>query len=217
MQANLTRFPRGLAAAAAALSLSVSPPAGAADFTLSGLISFHNDVVHIDFSLAQPATNVRLWTDSWQGGLNFDPVAALWQAAGSDFNLLDEVDDDDGIAPGQGFYDTGFNLPALAAGNYRVTVAAAFNGANGNLLSQGFNYGGEAPILLSAWNQPSFDPNANDQKGGFWRLNLSGVDQASVVPEPAAWLMLLLGLMVVAPALARSRVSSRSFRLRFGT
>jgi len=213
MQVNPTFSRRGASVAATAvLSLCASLPTQAANITFSGQISFHNDVVQIDFSLAQPATNVRLWTDSWQGGLNFDPLAALWQGAGSDFSLLDQVDDDDTVAPGQGFYDTGFSLPTLAAGNYRITVAAAFNGANGPLLSQGFNYGSEVPILLTEWNQPSFDPNANDQKGGFWRMNLSGVDQASVVPEPAAWQLLLLGLLfgrrLAAPVLARTGVSA---------
>lgn len=188
-------------------ALALALPAAAEDFSFSGEIRFHNDVVQIDFSLADAATNLRIWTDSWLGGLNFDPAAALWQSAGGDFVRLAEVDDDDGIAPGQGFYDAGFLLPSLAAGSYRVTLVAAFNAANGTLLSQGFSYDSEVPILLSEWNQPSYDPNANDQKGGFWRLNLSGVSQASVVPEPAAWqlLGLGLGLMAAAPALAKRR------------
>ncbi len=189
-------------AATALLCASLST-AQAADFSFSGNITFHNDVVQIDFSLAQAATNVRLWTDSWQGGLNFDPAAGLWAAAGSDFRLLAEVDDNDQVAAGQGFYDTGFVLPTLAAGNYRVTVVAAFNAANGNLLSQGFNYGAEAPILLTQGNQPSYNPTTNDQKGGFWRLNLSGVTQAAVVPEPSAWLLLALGLGLLATRLQR--------------
>ncbi len=197
MQNNL-RFSHGAAAFALALgTLGAAAPAAAADFSFSGQIRFHNDVVQVDFSLAQAATNVRLWTDSWLSGLNFDPAMALWSAAGNDFSLISEVDDADGIGPGQGFYDTGLVLPTLAAGNYRVTLVAAFNAANGTLLSQGFSYGSQTPILLTAWNQPSYDPNANDQKGGFWRLNLSGVSQASVVPEPAAWQLLGLGLALV--------------------
>ena len=193
--------------AACALCLAASAPAQAAEFSLSGEARLHNDVVHIDFSVAEDATEVRLWTDSWQAGLNFDPAAALWQVAGADFSLLAEVDDDDTVAPGQGFFDTGMVLPALAAGTYRVTLVAAFNSAQGSLLSQGFSYDDETPILLSEWNQPSYDPNANDQKGGFWRLNLSGVSQAAVVPEPAAWQLMLLGLGLVAgaPVLARHR------------
>jgi len=192
-------------AAAIAACLSVAAPALAAEFSLNGEIRFHNDVVQIDFSLTSPASEVRLWTDSWQGGLNFDPAGALWQAAGGDFTLLAEVDDDDLVGPGQGSYDTGFVLPNLAAGNYRVTLVAAFNAANGGLLSQGFSYDNQTPILLTDWNQPSYDPNANDQKGGFWRLNLTGVDQASVVPEPAAWQLMALGLLLTAPLLARRR------------
>lgn len=195
-------------ALAATLACAALAPVHAADFSFSGEISFHNDVVQIDFSLTEAATEVRLWTDSWQGGLNFDPAAALWRAQGGDFSLLAEVDDDDTVGPGQGFYDSGFVLPGLAAGNYRVTLVAAFNAANGSLLSQGFSYDSQTPILLTEWNQPSYDPNANDQKGGFWRLNLSGVNQASVVPEPAAWQLLGLGLGAVAvfSALARRRV-----------
>ena len=205
MHTSTTLLRRACATALASAALSTALPALAEDFTFSGEIRFHNDVVQIDFSLAAPATDIRIWTDSWFGGLNFDPAAALWRATGSDFTRLAEVDDDDSIAPGQGFYDTGFVLPNLAAGSYRVTLVAAFNAANGTLLSQGFSYGSQTPILLTDWNQPSYDPNANDQKGGFWRLNLSGVTQASVVPEPAAWQLLGLGLLLAAPAFLRRR------------
>lgn len=199
--------PRLLCTAAALACLGTALPtvSMAADFSFSGDIRFHNDIVQIDFSLAEATAQVRLWTDSWLGGLNFDPAGAVWVAAGSnDYSLLSEVDDDDSVAPGQGFYDTGFVLNNLGAGSYRVTLVAAFNAANGTLLSEGFAYDSQTPILLTDWNQPTFDPNANDQKGGFWRLNLSGVTQASVVPEPAAWQLLGLGLLLGAwPALRR--------------
>ena len=179
-------------AAAAALLMSVTA-AQAGDFTVTGTMTFHNDVVLVDFSLASAATNVKIWTDSWQSGLNFDPTAALWLRSGADFSRLAEVDDDDTVAPGQGFYDTGFSLPSLAAGQYRVTLVAAVNASNGSLLSQGFAYDSETPIPLALWNQPTYDPNANDQKGGFWQLRFSQVDSVSVVPEPASWLLLGLG------------------------
>jgi hypothetical protein len=180
-----------------ALSLAAAlSPAMAADFSFSGQIQFHNDKVFVDFSLAAPATNVRIWTDSWFRGVNFDPTAALWRASpGGVFNKLSEVDDDDTVNPStQGFYDTGFSLSSLAAGNYRVSLVAAFNAANGSLLSQGFAYDNQAPILLRDWTQPSADPNFGDQKGGFWRLNLSGVSQAAVVPEVQTWLLMAIGL-----------------------
>jgi hypothetical protein len=174
-----------------ATTLLCSLPAQAADFTFSGDIKFHNDVVQIEFTLAAPTAGVSIWTDSWLSGLNFDPTAALWRQQGGDFSLVQAVDDDDSIAPGQGYYDAGFHFASLAAGEYRVTLAAAINAPLGTLLSQGFAYDGEAPIPVAQWNQPSYDPNNNDQKGTFWRLHLSPVDSASPVPEPAsAWLML---------------------------
>lgn len=193
-------FFRTAVAAAALLAASLTQ---AADFTSSGTIQNHNDIVEIDFSLSANG-DVKIWSDSWQSGLNFDPTAALWTRSGGDYALVSAVDDDDTIAPGQGFYDTGFSLPGLAAGDYRVTLGASLNAANGTLLSQGFLYDSEAPIPLSVWNQPSYDPNANDQKGGFWRLNFSGVDSVTAVPEPSTWAMVAIGLAALG-AVARRR------------
>jgi hypothetical protein len=181
-----------------ALLLALAP-AHANDFILSGDLPFHNSVVQIDFTLAASATDVKIWTDSWQSGLNFDPATALWSAGTGDFQLIGVVDDDDTVAPGQGYYDSGFALPTLAAGRYRLTLVAASNEPLGNVLSQGFLYDGQAPIAIGQWNQPSYDPNANDQKGTFWRLHFSGVDAVTAVPEPAAaWLMAvgLAGLLL---------------------
>jgi hypothetical protein len=176
------------------VSMACASHAFAADFSLSGNIAFQKDVVQIDFSLASSASNVKLWTDSWSSGLNFDPAAAVWKRSGSDFNLVADVDDNDSIAPGQGFYDTGFTFSSLAAGDYRLTLVAASNLLQGSLLSQGFLYDNQAAIALADWNQPSYDPNKNDQKGGLWRVDFAGVDQVSAVPEPASALLMLLGV-----------------------
>jgi hypothetical protein len=183
-------------AAATTLALA-GAGAQAAAVTLTGAIVFHNDIVRIDFTLAA-AGDVKIWTDSWQSGLNFDPTAALWAQAGADYTLVQAVDDDDTVSPGQGFYDMGFIVPALSAGSYRMTLAAAINNPMGTLLSQGFAYDGETPIVLALWNQPTYDPNLNDQKGGAWRVNFTGVDQAALaVPEPRSLLLVALALGLV--------------------
>jgi hypothetical protein len=189
---TITLLPRRVSVAAA-LALTAFT-AHAADFTLNGSMGFHNDVVQIDFALAAPGIDVKIWSDSWQSGLNFDPASALWMASGTDFSLVQANDDNDTVAPGQGYYDTGLSLATLAAGQYRLTLLAASNDANGSLLSQGFAYSGQTPIPLAQWNQPSYDPNANDQKGGYWQLHISGVDSVSAVPEPAAIWLLVAGL-----------------------
>lgn len=188
----------------AAVALLATTLTHAIDHSFSGTIENHNDIVSLDFSM--PASGgVSIWTDSWQSGLNFDPTAALWVKSGTDFTLVAAVDDDDSIALGQGFYDAGFSFASLGAGEYRVTLGASFNAPVGTLLSQGFSYDAETPILLSVWNQPSYDPNANDQKGGFWKLNLSGVGNAYVVPEPSTWAMLGIGLVAVGAAARRRK------------
>ena len=70
----------------------------AANFTLAGQITHHKDVVQVDISLIAPGTDVRVWSDSWLSGLNFDPIAAVWARSGSDFTLISQVDDDDTVA-----------------------------------------------------------------------------------------------------------------------
>jgi hypothetical protein len=129
---------------------------------------------------------------------------ALWQRQGSAYVLVAQNDDADVLAAGQGFFDAGLQLSSPAAGHYLVTVGASPNVPLGTLLSQGFgfdpSYGPIAVQPIAQWNQPSYDVNANDQKGSFWRINLSGVENAvalPAVPEPASWMLAIAGLGVI--------------------
>jgi hypothetical protein len=188
------------------LTLISTSVASAAAFTFSGNITNHNDIVRIDFSLAQgatDATNVRVWTDSFLAptptdlGINFDPIISLWDTTTG--NFIDNYDDDPTIESGQTYYningiqaaaDSGFSLSTLAAGDYFVTVAAYDNFAAGSNISDGFTYDGQIPVPIGEWVVPDVPPT--NLGGSFWRVNLDGVDTASTasaVPLPGAiWL-----------------------------
>lgn len=183
--------------ALAALSFN----AQAALYNFSGNIVNHKDLVIVDFSVAA-GNSVSLWTDSWQSGLNFDPQ--LFLASGG---TIVNTDNDGGSAidAAAGFYDAGLQFTAQSAGSYRLVLNASSNDAIGTTLAQGFAYDADAPIKLSDWNQPGYDVNKNDQKGGFWSLHLNGVERASLVPEPAHWMLLLTGLLALAVTQRRSK------------
>ncbi len=198
---------RAMLCAAAILGCSSSQ---AADFSFSGNLFNNTDRVDIAFELGS-AGDVRLWTDSWQGGLNFDPISVLWQKSGNDFALVQENDDDDTVAQGQGFYDTGHALNGLAAGRYLLSVGPSFAQAyaSGTLYSQGFTQDGTVPTPIAQWNQPGYNIDSNDQKGTLYSIHLSGVDTASIsaVPEPEAFALLLAGLCLVGAMSRRKRAA----------
>lgn len=181
----------------AAFAAGLSATANAAVFNFTGNITNHNDVVTTAFTLAEDATNVRVWTDSFQSGVNFDPITALWNATTG--ALIAENDDDDTINPStQTDYDSGFSLASLAAGSYLFTVATYRNFAAGGNISGGFAYDAETPIPLATWDQPANEVNM----GPFWSVWLDGVttasnpddDQNGTVPEPGSLALLGLGL-----------------------
>ncbi|GHU00509.1 hypothetical protein FACS1894154_09650 [Betaproteobacteria bacterium] len=176
--------------------LAVALPSQAATFHFTGNITYHNDVITIPFTLDADATDVRVYTDSFLSSLNFDPITALW---GGDGTRLAQNDDNANINPSvQTWYDSGFYLPTLAAGDYFFTVATYNNWAVGTNISAGFIFDNQTPILLSDWNQPASHYNMGSQ----WSVWLEGVSSATnpnppgaAVPEPSLLALLGLGLM----------------------
>ena len=182
---------------AASCLLAASATSQAALINFTGEIEYHNDVVYTYFTLNQDTNNVRVWTDSFQNGDNFDTITALWSGDG---NLIAQNDDDDSINPDtQTNYDSGFNLSFLEAGDYIFTVATYNNFASGNSLSDGFNFDGQNPIPLADWDQPANDVNM----GPNWSVWLDGADSASnpgaddpvSVPEPGTLALIATGLL----------------------
>jgi hypothetical protein len=163
-------------------------------FAFDGNASLNTDILTVAFSVDRDASDFKLWTDSWQQGLNFDPTLALWQKVGSDDTLLAEVDDDDTVGAGQGAFDAGIRWASLASGEYLVTLTASPNHAQGTLLSDGFAFDGGPAIPIAQWDQPGYDLNTNDQKGAFW--SLKGEYSVSAVPEPSKWLLAAMTIML---------------------
>lgn len=166
--------------------LGMSSVAQANSYTFIGNLANYNDVVKINFSLAQAASNIRVWTDSFMNGDSFDPIVGLWN--GTTGAKIAENDDNSTIGLGQTNFDSGFKLTNLAIGDYFLTVSSYPNLSNGNNFSDGFNSDS------SGFNSNSKSKPNNDSKTAY-SVNIDGVklttdeNPISNVPLPnALWL-----------------------------
>ncbi|MFL6752380.1 MAG: DVUA0089 family protein, partial [Sphingomicrobium sp.] len=130
---------------------AVTNPDGTQGFSFTGTLATANTVLQFDFTITAQS-DITLRTYSYAGGTNaagqaipsggFDPILALFDAAGA---LIGQNDDGGSNVPADpttgSHYDT-FLQRALAAGNYTVTVTAYSNFAVGPNLSNGFTGGG---------------------------------------------------------------------------
>lgn len=176
--------------------------AQAAEFTFSGNIAYHNDVIQIPFSLDADASDVKVWTDSYLDGVNFDPITAVWSETDTGWSLVGQNDDNNSIASDQTRFDSGLTFSSLVAGNYLFTIATYNNFAVGNTLAQGFSFDSQTPIALADWCQPASQCNM----GTSWQVHLSGVDGATApVPEPGTYAMFLAGLGIMGAVARRKK------------
>ncbi len=83
-----------------------------------------------------------------------------------------------------------------------MTVATYDNFAQGELLSSGFLYDNQPPVLLADWDQPA----NNTGMGSYYRVHLDGVDSATN-PVPVPGTMTLFGIGILGLAACRRRES----------
>jgi hypothetical protein len=192
------------------LAAGVASSAHAVSISFSGNLRLNTDVAESSFTLRSGLSFIRIYTDSFQNGSNFDPNITLWRRNGTDYDYFDKNDDNPVIGTGQSGYDAGLRYGLLDAGDYLVTVTASSNYPRGVLLSQGFGFdalSGITPTLISQWVAPSANPNVpGSQQGTAWSLQVVADDAVGSVPEPSTYALLAFGLAAVGAAARQKRV-----------
>ena len=190
--------------AAIAVTMLMTGTASAASFVFDG--SFRKDNSKASFSFfLRDASTVTLRSLGYAGGTSssgttvarggFDSYLSLYDASGA---LIGENDD-------------GFNAPLDAVTNQGADAFVS------RLLSAGHytvfltQYENVGPLTLPGAFRFDTEPNfANgfvdfysDTRTGSFALDISGVTNAAVVPEPASWAMLVSGFGLVGAAMRR--------------
>jgi hypothetical protein len=117
-------------------------------------IELHNEVEYHTIPIYELRQTLRVWTDSYSGGANFDPIIAVWHNG-----LRIAMNDDNPNINGryQSQRDAGLLLPTLPWGSYVVTVSAYPNFPISDRIGDGVTYDAQTPIPIDTWCQPG-DP-----------------------------------------------------------
>ena len=191
---------RGMLLAGVVLTASLSGTASAAVFSFRGNIGADDTVQLFNFTVgAQSSVSFR--TFSYAGGTQgdgtvisrggFDPILAVFDSSGA---FIGQNDDGAGVPvdplTGRAF-DTALTTN-LAAGDYTVSVMQYDNFALGPNLSDGFRRDGN-PFFTAALGgciNGQFCDVSNvspfNNRSNAWAFDISGVQDADVVPLPAA-------------------------------
>ena len=186
------------------LCFTVREKAFATSLTETGTFTTDNQVAEFDFTVTSPST-YTLYTTSYGGGANltgtssvaggFVPVLSLFQANGT----IVAADGGSGMCKGSAMMDSGtgmcddayLNL-ALTDGSYILALTEFPNGAINNL-PDGFLFGGDPHATGTVCGQSGGTFLQSDvapcvQRDGSYAVN---VTNASAVPEPPTWALML--------------------------
>lgn len=193
---------------AALLSFFGNAAAVPMDFDFSGTFTNDNDVVLLDFTVSVDST-VTIFSSSWlsgDSGLGFDPILAIWDASGDIVNEQDDGNNtgstlSNGVLYNHGTWDSYFSV-FLAAGDYTASITQFDNFREGDNLSAGFRYDGNADFTFDEGYGPAplFNGvwSSTDERTGDWEFHILNVDAASgpspSVPEPATVTLVAIGL-----------------------
>jgi hypothetical protein len=175
------------------------------DFSFTGVFAVDSDVQFFSFRLDAPSSvSLRSW--SYAGGVNasgqlifgggFDPILAVFDTTG-----LKIYENDDGIGVP---FDPFTGLAAdvlldlmLQPGDYWAALSQYDNFAGSTRFDPFLRAGtGNFTPLLFPCFATQFCDSSGSARSGFWALDITGVDDAALLPEPSSAMMFGMGLFV---------------------